>query len=149
MGVKENEIELIRLGNVYGEQFGASYAGNVWDKNGLCPVLMTMQGGGRQPMVIENQTVILKNMGSSDMDREPDATQTTTEATILARDYKGLGNYGSNGVIETVKIKQATKEGYIECKVGGVADLSYPSTIFLEEGGLITSSRSPQRIKRK
>jgi DNA (cytosine-5)-methyltransferase 1 len=31
-------------------------------------------------------------------------------------------------VLETVRIKQATKEGYIECKVGGVADLLYPSS---------------------
>ena len=28
----------------------------------------------------------------------------------------------------TVRIKQATKEGYIECEVGGVADLSYPTS---------------------
>lgn len=31
-------------------------------------------------------------------------------------------------IIDTVKIKQATNKGYIECKVGGVADLSYPSS---------------------
>lgn len=35
----------------------------------------------------------------------------------------------NNRVIEpAVKIKQATKEGYIECKLGGVADLSYPDS---------------------
>ena len=28
--------------------------------------------------------------------------------------------------VKTIKIKQATKEGYIKCKLGGVADLSYP-----------------------
>lgn len=28
----------------------------------------------------------------------------------------------------TVRIKQATKEGYIECKIGGVADLSFPDS---------------------
>lgn len=28
----------------------------------------------------------------------------------------------------TIKIKQATSEGYIECKLGGVADLSYPTS---------------------
>lgn len=34
-----------------------------------------------------------------------------------------------NLVLEpTVKIRQATKEGYIECKLGGVADLSYPDS---------------------
>ena len=32
------------------------------------------------------------------------------------------------GVVESVKIKQATKDGYVECKVGGVADLSFPSS---------------------
>lgn len=34
----------------------------------------------------------------------------------------------SAGAIESVKIKQATKEGYVECKIGGVADLSFPSS---------------------
>lgn len=29
---------------------------------------------------------------------------------------------------ETVRIKQATKQGYIECEVGGVADFSYPDS---------------------
>lgn len=41
-----------RIGNIYGEQFGTGYAGNVWDKEAICPTLMTMQGGGRQPMVM-------------------------------------------------------------------------------------------------
>lgn len=30
--------------------------------------------------------------------------------------------------MEKVRIKQATQKGYIECAVGGVADLSYPSS---------------------
>ena len=55
--------------------------GRLYDKNGLCPTLTDMQGGGRQPMVVE-----------------------------------------------TVKIRQATQQGYIECEVGGVADLSYPTS---------------------
>lgn len=33
-----------------------------------------------------------------------------------------------NLVMETVKIKQATSKGYIECEVGGVADLSFPES---------------------
>lgn len=35
---------------------------------------------------------------------------------------------GVMGVIETVKIKQNNKKGYAECKIGGVADLSYPDS---------------------
>ena len=33
-----------------------------------------------------------------------------------------------NLVMETVKIKQATKDGYIECEVGGCFDASYPES---------------------
>lgn len=37
-------------------------------------------------------------------------------------------NDGAGCIEETVRIKQATKDGYIECKVGGVADFSYPNS---------------------
>lgn len=51
--------------------------------------------------MIEKQiTVILKNMGSSDKNRNPDCTITNIGTALLSRDYKGLSNYGSNGVIE-------------------------------------------------
>ena len=39
--------EVKRLGNLYGEDKGTGYAGNVWDKDGLSPTLNTMQGGNR------------------------------------------------------------------------------------------------------
>lgn len=42
-----------RICNIYGDKFGTGYAGNVWDKEGLCPALMTMEGGNRQPMVLD------------------------------------------------------------------------------------------------
>lgn len=40
-------MEMKLLGNIYGNNFGTGYAGNVWDKNGICPTLMNMQGGGQ------------------------------------------------------------------------------------------------------
>lgn len=46
-----NEIK--RLGNILCDQFGTGYAGNVWDQKYICPALMTMQGGYREPMIIE------------------------------------------------------------------------------------------------
>ena len=39
------EMHPIRLGNIYGDQFGTGYAGNVWDKESISPTIMTMQGG--------------------------------------------------------------------------------------------------------
>lgn len=50
-------VELKRLGNIYGEDKGYSFAGNVWDKNGLSPALMTAQGGNREPLIIEEKVV--------------------------------------------------------------------------------------------
>lgn len=49
-------MRLIRIGNIYGNQFGSGYAGNVWDKEGLSPAIMTAQGGAREPMIIEYET---------------------------------------------------------------------------------------------
>lgn len=48
----EAKEQCVRLGNIYGEKFGTGYAGNVWDKNGLSPTLVTCTGGGRQPHII-------------------------------------------------------------------------------------------------
>jgi DNA (cytosine-5)-methyltransferase 1 len=47
----------VRIGNIYGEQFGTGYAGNVWDKDALSPTLTTMGGGNRQPMVLDEKII--------------------------------------------------------------------------------------------
>ena len=45
------------IGNIYGEKIGTGMAGNVWDKEGLSPALMTMQGENRQPMIVVRQLI--------------------------------------------------------------------------------------------
>ena len=52
----------VRLGNIYGEEKGTSFAGNVWDKEAVSPTLTTMQGGNRQPMILENKFTKNKNV---------------------------------------------------------------------------------------
>ena len=44
------------------------------------------------------ETVLLKGM--VDKDLEPQASKVDVSSTIMSRDYKGLNNYGTNGVIE-------------------------------------------------
>lgn len=39
------EKEMRRIGNIYDDKYSTGYAGNVWDKKGIAPTLMTMQGG--------------------------------------------------------------------------------------------------------
>ena len=46
--------KVVRIGNIYGEDRGTGFAGNVWDKNHLCPTIAAMQGGNRQPMIIDD-----------------------------------------------------------------------------------------------
>lgn len=48
------DIREDRLGNMFGEDKGTGFAGNVWNKNMVSPTLTTMQGGYRQPMIIED-----------------------------------------------------------------------------------------------
>lgn len=63
--------------------------------------------------------------------------ETGLSPTLMARDYKG-----------PIKIKQATKKGFIECKPGGVADLSYPTSETrrgrVERGGDISPTLTTQ-----
>lgn len=42
-----------RLGNLYGDDRGTGFAGNVWDKNYISPSLTTAQGGMREPMIVD------------------------------------------------------------------------------------------------
>lgn len=52
----KNELKL--LGNIYGEQFGTGYAGNVWDKNGICPTLTCTGGVVEEPQQSSSNRVI-------------------------------------------------------------------------------------------
>lgn len=58
----------------------------------------------RQDMTQESQTcgqmetVLLKGM--VDKQLEPQAQKIDVSSTLMSRDYKGLNNYGTNGVIE-------------------------------------------------
>jgi site-specific DNA-cytosine methylase len=102
---KDNLVaEPTRLGNIYGEQFGTGYAGNVWDTNGISPALMTMQGGNRQPLVIDAEPIIYDDYNSRiPQDQDAITTLTTNCGTSATR----------NGVkiIEPIVCEQRCDEG--------------------------------------
>lgn len=54
MVIEPDDMNPVRIGNIYGEQFGTGYAGNVWDQDSVSPTIMTAQGGNRQPLVVDN-----------------------------------------------------------------------------------------------
>lgn len=45
-------MKVKRLGNIYGEDVGTGFGGNVWDTQHLSPTLTTMQGGSRETMIV-------------------------------------------------------------------------------------------------
>lgn len=102
---KDNWVaEPTRLGNIYGEQFGTGYAGNVWDTNGISPTLMTMQGGNRQPLVVETEHIIYDDYNSR-IPQDQDAITTLTTncgASALRNGVK---------IIESIVCEQRCDEG--------------------------------------
>lgn len=140
------------IGNVNREDFGTGYAGGVWDDSHISPTLTTMQGGGRQPHVLcgidksynKPELIEYANCIAAREDRGISNRKSEGTAVLKIGNINPSGNgmngsvYSENGLSPTlttnkgegnkVAIKQATKQGYIECEVGGVADLSYPDS---------------------
>lgn len=118
--VNENVVRqignIVNTGNLDNPQ-----RGRIYSSDGCSPSLNCCGGGELEPKIV---TGLVRNQG------EEFTKETDCANTLLARDYKGFGNQEMNCVIENnkVAIKQATKQGYIECEVGGVADLSYPDS---------------------
>lgn len=52
--------EVERLGGIFDDEKGKHQAGSIYDKNKCCPTLDTMQGGYRQPLIIDTINVIGK-----------------------------------------------------------------------------------------
>ena len=135
-------MEVRRLGGLYDEETKKHQMDSVWDKNGLSPTIDTAQVGYRQPMIIEDKTIVA--MRGRNPENPSDRTVGAPTEQRLEPNSQGICNtltsvQKGNLVMETVRIKQATKDGYIECKIGGVADLSYPTSTTrrgrVQEGG--------------
>lgn len=81
----------IRLGNIYGENKGTGFAGNVWDKRAVAPTLTSMQGGGRQPMILDNKPFVVASRGRNP-DNPSDRTKGIKTEQILEPNKQGLCN---------------------------------------------------------
>ena len=84
------------------------------NSQGICNTLTSVQ---KDNLVLENVIDLYNKNIRNDLCC---GTLTTNSGTQF--------HCGSMGVVETVKIKQATSQGYIECEVGGIADLSFPDS---------------------
>lgn len=123
-------MEQKRLGNIYGEDRGTGFAGNVWEKECISPSLTTSQGGQREPMIIDSSIVAMRGRNP---DNPLDRTVGNPTEQRLEMNMQGTSNcltsvQKDNLLLENVKIRQATKDGSIECEIGGCFDASYPNS---------------------
>lgn len=86
-------LETKRLGGVFDTEKSKHQAGSVWDKEGLSPTLDTMQGGWRQPCIIDDNDIKLtgaygRNFGSKGKLQDKDSICDT----LLSAMGSGGGN---------------------------------------------------------
>ena len=82
-------MEQRRLGNLYGDDRGTGFAGNVWDKNYISPSLTTMQGGMREPMIVDKQIVAMRGRNP---DNPSDSTVGSPTEQRLEGNMQGTSN---------------------------------------------------------
>ena len=115
--------------------------GRVYDCKELAPCIVDYSAGGnRQPMIVgehkasntltsvqkdnlvmERADVVIGGLQEHQTPRTDGISPTLTSAM-------GMGGGQTPLISETVRIRQATEQGYAECKIGGVADLLYPTS---------------------
>lgn len=111
--VNENKVK--QLGNIVSTgNWDNPQRGRIYSSDGCSPALNCCGGGGLEPKIVQlgNVNPSGKGMNGNVFDENGLAPTLTTN--------KGEGN--------KIAIRQATKKGYIECELGGVADLSYPES---------------------
>ena len=172
------EMKVNRIGGLYDGDM-RHQSGSVYDKDGLSPSIDTMQGGNREPMVLEDAKVIgglgekksnggtqyfqqdriyygdvamchpsqipggsynylvedktICAMRGRSVDNPSDRRRGIELEQRLEPNGEGICNTlasvtKDNMLLETVKVREATKKGYAECNIGGVADLLYPTS---------------------
>ena len=83
-------MEIVRLGGLWDDE-KKHQAGSVWDKHHVSPTIDSMQGGGREPMIID----VINAM--------PDGTCRTIKsqyANTSSANFAYSSTYGATGVIE-------------------------------------------------
>lgn len=88
----EEDVNPIRIGNIYDEKFGTGYAGNVWDKDGISPTLQTAQGGNRMPLVIEEKEPFIVASRGRNPENPSDRTTGAPTEQRLEPNFSGCTN---------------------------------------------------------
>jgi len=134
LNIETNEFDMAIM--TFEEKEGVFEKSNrIYDAEGIAPTIMsgeteikilTNESKHDNPEVFTKNTIRLGEMGNGGQGQrvyDPSGCSVTMSAQGGGQGAK-TGLYLTNE--KTVRVKRATKQGYIDCKIGGVADLSYP-----------------------
>lgn len=147
-------LEVKQLGYVENGT-GKHQSNTVYDTNGICPNITTINGGGTQQIKILDQKIVA--MRGRNPDNPSDRTtgiQTEQRLEIQKDDIcNTLTTVQKDNLVlekKTIKIRQATQDGFIDCEIGGIADLEYPSSETrrgrMIDGGQISPTLTTENI---
>jgi DNA (cytosine-5)-methyltransferase 1 len=110
-----------RIGGIFDNEKEKHQAGSIYDKEGIAPTLDAMQGGWRQPSIIE------KLPGAYGRDF---GSKGKIEKEICSTLQAAMGNGGGNVplVEDKILINTNTKQGYEEATNGDSVNLAYPES---------------------
>ena len=111
-----NDNVVKQLGNISTDNssWNNPQTGRIYSVEGISPTLNTCGGGQREPKIVQVGNINPSGKGMN--------------GNVFASDGLAPTITTNKGEGSKVLIPQATKQGYIECEVGGVADLSYPNS---------------------
>lgn len=120
-------MEQRRLGNLYGDDRGTGFAGNVWDKNYISPSLTTMQGGMREPMIVDKQIVAMRG-------RNPDNPSDRTAGSPTEQRLE-VNMQGTSNCLTSVQKDNLLLENNIQ-KVGQISSNGSQCGTVISDNGI-------------
>lgn len=123
---KMQEKKMIMLGQMDNSDGSFEIANRVYSVGGISPTIVAKASGDVQPKIV----VAMRKRNAESEEHtcqvlEPNLEGTSNCLTTVAKDNLVLEKLDAD---EKIRIKQATKKGYAEVKVGGVFDGLYPSS---------------------
>ena len=124
---KGEEPKVLQIGNIVETgNFQNPQRGRIYSMDGCSPALNCVGGGGLEPKILE--PCVGASRGRNPMNPSDRTVGIPTEQRLE------INKNGTSNTITTVQkdnyvlVPQATKQGYIECNIPGVADLSFPDS---------------------
>ena len=115
--LREQETsKCVRLGGIFDTETSKHQAGSIYDKEGISPTLDVMQGGYRQPSIIEDDVsnIPLKRGYSVDVKAEQESTSDIDIVGNYSKsDYNATPIVGKNGIAPTVRENHGQVTGIV------------------------------------